>query len=292
VTADGEIRHVDAETHPDLFWAIRGGGGNFGVVTRFKYQLHPVDIIAGGPLVLPATPEVITRYIALAQAAPDELSSIVSILPATPILPFIPEEYHGQVVMLAMMSYAGDEEEGMRVLAPFRELAEPVADLLGPMPYPQLYHPEDPNFHPVASLRSMFINEIDERAAQVMIDSVKASSALLPIAEFRVLGGAMARVPSDATAFAHRSAQIMMSFITIYENRDERDTHEAWAAESAAAFYQGETGVYVNFVGNEGKARARDAYSNPNWERLAAIKAKYDPTNLFRRNHNIAPKGK
>jgi FAD/FMN-containing dehydrogenase len=287
VTADGEIRHVDAETHPDLFWAIRGGGGNFGVVTRFQLKLHPVDTIIGGPLVLPATPEVITAYIDLAQAAPDELSSIVSIMPALP-LPFIPEEYHGQVVLMAMMAYVGDPANSEAVYAPFRALAEPIADMIGPMPYPQIYHPEDPNFHPIASLRSMFIDAIDAQQAQIMVDQVTASSAMMPFAEFRVLGGAMARVPADATVFAHRSARIMMSFIAVYENRDERDAHDAWAKDAAAAFYQGESGVYVNFVGNEGQARVRDAYSQ-NWERLASIKAQYDPTNFFHKNHNIAP---
>jgi len=288
VTADGEIRYVDAENHPDLFWAIRGGGGNFGVVTHFKYRLHKVDTVVGGMLVLPAKPEVIAAFAAQAEAAPDELSTIVSIMPAPPI-PFLPAEYHGQVVTLAMMVYTGDVDEGLRVVAPFRELAEPIADMLGPMPYPEIYWPEDPDFHPVTALRSKFIDRVDERTAQIMLDHLHASNAMLRIAEFRVLGGAMARVPAEATAFAHRSSRVMASFIVQYENQDEAAIHNIWVNNAAADLDQGQGTVYVNFADN---GRLHDAYPNATRERLAAIKAKYDPTNLFRRNHNIAPKAK
>jgi FAD/FMN-containing dehydrogenase len=289
VTADGQIRHVDAETHPDLFWAIRGGGGNFGVVTHFKYRLLPVDTIIGGPLVLPATAEVIAAFAALAEAAPDELSTIVSIMPAPP-LPFIPAEYHGQLVTLAVMAYTGDLEEGLRVVAPFRKLAEPIADLIGPMPYHQIYRELDPNDPYLFTLRSKFIDRIDGQAAQTILDQLNASPSPLPIAEFRVLGGAFARVPADATAFAHRSARVMMSFIVPFKDHNETDIHTAWAAGAIAALNQNEGGVYVNFVGDEGEARKHDAYPAATWDRLRAIKAKYDPTNLFRRNQNIAPK--
>lgn len=288
VTADGQIRYVDAVTHPDLFWAIRGGGGNFGVVTHFKYRLHKVDTVVGGMLILPATPEVISTFAAKAEAAPDELSTIVSIMPAPP-MPFLPEEYNGQVVTLAMMVYTGDVDEGLAVVAPFRELAEPIVDMIGPMPYPEIYWPEDPEFHPVTALRSKFIDRVDERTAQIMLDHVHASTAMLRIAEFRVLGGAMARVPAEATAFAHRSSRTMASFIVQYENRDEAAIHNAWVIDAAADLDQGEGAVYVNFA-DEGERRLNDAYPGATRERLAAIKAKYDPTNLFRRNHNIAPK--
>jgi FAD/FMN-containing dehydrogenase len=288
VTADGRIRHVDAETHPDLFWAIRGGGGNFGVVTKFKFRLHPVDTIVGGLLVLPATAKVIAAFAALAEAAPDELSTIVSIMPAPPA-PFIPAEYHGKIVTMAMMVYTGDVEEGLRVVAPFRALAEPIVDLLGPMPYPQIYRPEDPNFHPAAAVRSKFIERIDERAAQTMLDQLTASDAPFRIAEFRVLGGAMARVPAEATAFAHRAVRAIALFIVLYQNQAEAAAHNAWVSESIAALDQGQGEVYVNFVADEGEARKHDAYPQATWERLAAVKARYDPTNVFRLNHNIAP---
>ena len=138
VTADGEIRRVDAETHPDLFWAIRGGGGNFGVATRFRFRLHEVDTVVGGLLILPATPEVIQAFVAEAEEAPEELSVIANVLAAPP-LPFLPPEQHGRLVVMATLVYAGAVEAGVRALAPFRSLAPPIADLLRPMRYPELY---------------------------------------------------------------------------------------------------------------------------------------------------------
>jgi FAD/FMN-containing dehydrogenase len=162
--------------------------------------------------------------------------------------------------------------------------------MLAPMPYPEIYWPEPPD-NALFTLRSKFIDRVDERTAQIMLDQLHASPAEIRIAEFRVLGGAMARVPADATAFAHRSARVMASFIVQYENRDEHAIYDAWVLKASAAIDQGQ-GVYVNFVGNEGKARLHDAYPKATLERLAAIKAKYDPTNLFHRNQNIAPKAR
>ncbi|HET8777131.1 MAG TPA: FAD-binding oxidoreductase, partial [Candidatus Limnocylindria bacterium] len=129
VTADGELLRVDADTHPNLFWAIRGGGGNFGVVTRFQFRLQPLDGIVGGMLVLPATPDTVAGFIAAAEAAPEELSTIANVMSAPP-MPFLPEEAHGKVVILAMLAFAGDPADGERALAPFRALAEPLADML------------------------------------------------------------------------------------------------------------------------------------------------------------------
>ncbi len=289
VTADGQIRYVDPQSHPDLFWAIRGGGGNFGVVTHFKYRLHRVDTIVGGMLILPARAGVIAAFASLAEAAPDELSTIVSIMPAPP-MPGIPAEYHGQIVMLAMMVYAGDVDEGLRVVAPFRKLAQPIVDQIGTMPYHQIYKTLDTEDPFIFTLRSKFIDRVDERAAQIMLDYLHASTAAIRIAEFRVLGGAMARVPAEATAFAHRSARVMASFIVPYKDHNETAIHTAWAVSASDALYQGEGAVYVNFVGTEGFARVHDAYPGATWERLTAIKAKYDPTNVFRRNQNIPPK--
>lgn len=288
VTADGEIRHVDAENHPDLFWAIRGGGSNFGVVTRFKFRLYEVDTIIGGMLVLPATPEVIGGFLAEAEAAPEELSTILSVMTAPP-MPFLPEAYHGQIVALAMMVYTGEEEDGFRAIAPFRNLAEPIVDMIRPMPYPEIYWPDDPNFRPVTALRSKFIDQIDQDALHATIEHLHASDAMMRIAEFRVLGGAMSRVPVEATAFAHRSRRIMASFITQFENRAEFATHDAWVVAGINEL-EDRGAVYVNFVGDEGEARVREAYPNQTRERLAKIKAKYDPTNLFNHNQNIVPK--
>jgi len=288
VTADGQLLRADAETHPDLFWAIRGGGGNFGVATRFQFRLHPLETIVGGMLLLPATPEVIQGFIAEAEAAPDELSAIVNIMPAPP-MPFVPEEHHGRLVVMAMLVYAGDAETGERAVAPFRALATPIADMVRPMRYPEIYPPEEGGFHPVAVARTMFIDIVDRRTAETIVDHLQASTAQMAVTQLRVLGGAMARVPVEATAFAHRNRRVLANVAALYGHPDEAAVHEAWVGDFAAALHQGIAGTYVNFLGDEGEARAREAYPGPAWDRLRAIKARYDPTNLFRLNQNIPP---
>ncbi len=288
VTADGRLLRVDAETHPDLFWAIRGGGGNFGVATRFRFRLHEVDTIVGGMLILPATPDVIASFIAQAEAAPDELSTIANIMPAPP-MPFLPAEYHGRLVMMAMLVYAGAVEAGQRAIAPFRALATPIADMVRPMRYPEIYPPEESGFHPTAVARTMFVNRIDRDVAETILDHLRSSDAPMRVAQLRVLGGAMARVPIEATAFAHRKGRIMVNLAAFYQGPEDRVVREAWVSDFAAALHQGDSGAYVNFLGDEGEVRVRAAYPGATWERLAAIKARYDPTNLFRLNQNIPP---
>ncbi|MPZ69952.1 MAG: FAD-binding protein, partial [Actinobacteria bacterium] len=146
-TADGEVLMVDAESNPDLFWAIRGGGGNFGIATRFKFRLQDVATGVGGILVLPATPDAIANFLSEADAAPEELSTICNVMTAPP-MPFLPEEYHGRPVILAMMFYAGDPDAGTPVVDRFRKLATPLADMVRPMTYPEMYPPEE-DFHPI-----------------------------------------------------------------------------------------------------------------------------------------------
>ena len=286
VTADGQLLRVDAGTHPDLFWAIRGGGGNFGVATRFQFRLHQVDTIMGGMLFLPATPDVIASFIAAAEAAPEELSTIANVMPAPP-MPFLPEEHHGKLIIMAMLVYAGGAEAGERVIAPFRTLAKPIVDMVRPMRYPEIYPPEEGSYHPVAAARTMFVDQIDRSVAETILDRLQASTGSMAVAQLRVLGGAMARVPADATAFAHRGSRIMVNLAALYERPDEKATHEAWVKGFAAALRQSDGGAYINFLGDEGAARVRAAYPGPTWDRLVAIKSRYDPTNLFRLNQNI-----
>jgi FAD/FMN-containing dehydrogenase len=289
VTADGRLLRVDAETHPDLFWAIRGGGGNFGVVTRFQFRLHEVDTIVGGMLLLPATPEVIHSFVAEAEAAPEELSTIANVMSAPP-MPFLPAEVHGQLVIIAMLAYAGEVDEGERAIAPFRALAEPIADMVRPMRYPEIYPPEEDDYHPVASGRTMFLDAIDHSVAETIVEYLQASSAQMAVAQIRVLGGAMARVPTEATAFAHRSSRIMVNVAALYERPDEAAVHEPWMSGFAAVLRQeGDSGAYVGFLDDEGEGRIREAYPGSAWERLAAIKGRYDPSNLFWLNQNIRP---
>jgi FAD/FMN-containing dehydrogenase len=288
VTADGRLRRVDAETHPDLFWAIRGGGGNFGVVTRFQFRLHEVGTVVGGMLMLPATADVIAGFIAAAAAAPDELSTIANIMPAPP-LPFLPAEQHGRLVIITMLVYAGPVEAGERAVAPFRALATPLADMVRPMPYPEIYPPDEEGYHPVGTARTMFMDAVDRRAAELIVDYLQAATAPIAVAQLRVLGGAMARVHVEATAFAHRRSGIMVNVAAVDEQPDEAAAHDAWVTRFAAALLQDDAGAYVNFLGDEGVARIRAAYPGATWDRLRAIKAQYDPTNLFRLNQNILP---
>jgi hypothetical protein len=190
VTADGDVLQVDDESHPDLFWAIRGGGGNFGVATKFTFRLHELPSIVGGMLILPATPPVIESFIAAADEAPDELSAIANIMVAPP-MPFLPEEAHGKPIIVALVCYAGDADSGPRALAPFRALAKPVADLVRPMAYPEIYElgpPPPPPSHDAA--RSFFIEEVDATAAETIVEQVRASTAPMAVAQLRVLGGA------------------------------------------------------------------------------------------------------
>jgi FAD/FMN-containing dehydrogenase len=288
VTADGRLLRVDAETHPDLFWAIRGGGGNFGVATRFQFRLHEIDTIVGGMLILSATPDVIHSFVAEADAAPEELSTIANVMTAPP-MPFLPAEVHGQLVIMALMAYVGPTEAGERAIAPFRALATPIVDMVRPMRYPEIYPPDEDDYHPVASARTMFVDAIDRPVTETIVDHLQTSTAQMAVAQIRVLGGAMASVPADATAFAHRNSRIMVNVAALYERPDEAAVHEAWVTGFAAALRQGDGGAYVGFLGDEGEGRVRDAYPGSTWERLAAIKGRYDPTNLFRLNQNIPP---
>jgi FAD/FMN-containing dehydrogenase len=289
VSAEGELLRVDAESHPDLFWAIRGGGGNFGVVTRFQYRLHGVSTIVGGMLILPATPEVIASFVEEAEAAPEELSTIANVMVAPP-MPFLPEEVHGQLIIMALMCYAGEVDEGERVIAPFRALAEPIADMVKPMSYPEIYPPDEGDYHPTAVARTMFVQTIDRDAAQTIVEYLRTSDASMRVAQIRVLGGAMARVPADATAFAHRNSRIMVNVAAFYEGLEDREVREAWVTDFAGVVRQGEGGAYVGFLGEEGEGRVREAYPGSTHKRLAEIKERYDPTNLFRLNQNIPPR--
>jgi FAD/FMN-containing dehydrogenase len=290
VTADGKVLTVDADNHPDLFWAIRGGGGNFGVATRFTFRLHEVDTVVGGMLVLPANPGTIEGFVAAAAAAPNELSAIAAVMLAPP-MPFLPPEVHGKLIIFATMCFAGPIEAGERAMAPFRALATPLVDMVEPRPYLGIFQPEEgaEEFHPVAASMTMFVDRIDAAGATTILDRLGDSDAQMRVAQLRALGGAIADVPADATAYAHRQAPIMVNIAALCADTDEAAARMPWVAGFASALNQGNTGAYVGFLGDEGADRVRAAYPGPTWDRLRAIKAIYDPTNLFRGNQNIPP---
>jgi FAD/FMN-containing dehydrogenase len=288
VTADGEILQVDDQTHPDLFWAIRGGGGNFGVATRFRFRLHEVGAVYGGILMLPATADTITGFLAEAEAGPEELSTIANVMKAPP-MPFIPEELHGSLAIFALMVHSEGGDAGEQAIAPFRALAEPLGDMLRPMPYPEIYMPQEEEYHPIAVGKTRFTDELGEEAIATILDRVESSSAMMAVAQIRALGGAMARVPDDATAFAHRRSRFMVTVANVYERVEDTPTHQAWVDELAGSLGLDGRDAYVNFLGDEGEAGVRAAYPGETWDRLREVKRRYDPTNLFRLNQNVPP---
>ncbi len=288
VTADGESLRVDADNHPDLFWAIRGGGGNFGVVTRLRFRLHDVREFVGGMLLLPATPETVAGFAAAADTAPDELTTIAMVMKAPP-MPFIPAEHHGKTVVIGLMGYIGPADRGERALAPFRDLATPLADMVQPMPYTGMFQEDDEEFRPTAVTRSMFLDGFDEADAEMVLRALDETTSPMAGVQLRTLGGAIARVADDATAYAHRQRRMITNVVAAYQNPDEAPYQEDWVAKVAAAFGRVAPGVYTGFLGDEGPERVREAYPRATWDRLVQVKRRYDPTNLFESNHNIAP---
>jgi FAD/FMN-containing dehydrogenase len=286
VTADGSVIRVDEENHPDLFWAIRGGGGNFGIATRFKFRLSEVGKIVGGMLLLPATPEIITRIVLEADDAPDDLSIIANIMNAPP-MPGLPAEHVGKPVIVLLLAFAGSLESGEEKVARFRALATPIVDMTGQMGYPDIYQftEEVPEIkHEIT--RSIFTDDFDLEGAEAIVEHLNQTTAPLAVAQLRVLGGAMARVPNDATAFAHRHRRIMVATGVVYDDADEDDRHREWVRTLTEALHNGEPGVYVNFLGDE-RDRVREAYPGETWDRLTEVKSKYDAHNLFRLNQNV-----
>jgi hypothetical protein len=237
---------------------------------------------------LPATAEVVAGFVAAAEAAPEDVSTIANVMLAPP-LPFIPEEHRGKIVVMGLIVHAGPPDEAERALAPFRELAAPLVDALRPMPYPEVYPPEEGDFRPLSVGRNLFLDTVDVGVAETILEHLRASTALGAMTQLRVLGGAMARVPADATAFAHRTSRIMANVGAIYATPDEAPVHEAWVARAEAALRQDDPGAYVNFIEGEEESQVRAAYPPATWERLAQVKRRYDPANLFRMNHNVEP---
>jgi FAD/FMN-containing dehydrogenase len=286
VTASGHVLIADETHHPDLFWALRGGGGNFGVVSRLKFRLHPLREFTGGRLVLPATADTIAGFVAAAEAAPDELSTVANIMPAPP-MDFLPVEAAGKPVIMAMIAFAGSASAAERALVPFRGLAKPLADFVRPGSFADMFSPADPDYHPTVASRTFFVDRIGAEQAQTIVDFLRRPADGLNVAQLRVLGGAIARVPNDATAYGHRRRRVMAVVAAFCNGERTKSDAQKWADDFAAALDQG--GAYVNFVGEEGIERPQVAYPTSTWDRLRRVKRAYDPENLFRLNYNIPP---
>jgi FAD/FMN-containing dehydrogenase len=289
VTADGRVVTASADSEPELFWALRGGGGNFGVATAFEYDLVDAGVVYGGGLLLPATWNVLRGIAPLAAAAPEELTVIANYMPAPPA-PFVPASMVGRPIVAVLGAFAGDLANGESAWAPFRALGEPVADIVGPMPYPAIYKFTERAAAPAPSVnRSILLETVDDEVIEALRDAYASSPGVMTLIQIRVLGGAMARVPSDATAFAHREAPVAIVALTAAESPAEMGPALRWGDHVLAGLRPKGIGAYSNFLEEEGEARIREAYPASTYRRLAAAKAAWDPDNVFHRNQNIRP---
>jgi FAD/FMN-containing dehydrogenase len=286
VTADGRIRLIDARHEPELFWAIRGGGGNFGVVTRFRYRVTELPEVFGGWLVLPASAATLAGLVEICAGADERLTVIANVMGAPP-LPGLPPDSVGSPVIAARVCWAGDN--GQRAVRPLRRIATPLVDLLGPVPYAALLE-EAPDRGQRPAIRTMFLERFDQAVAGSVMDALVAADGVLRVVQIRVLGGAVARIPADGTAYAHRGAPVLVNLVHGSAGADVL-TATRWVDELARALDQGYAGAYVNFLGPDQSDRVDAAYPQPTLARLRTIKAAYDPENLFRGNVNITPAG-
>jgi FAD/FMN-containing dehydrogenase len=289
VTADGDHLTIDATREPELFWGLRGGGGNLGIATRFTLRLQPVDRFLGGAIALPPTVPVVRAVLEAADAAPDGLTLIPTLMRIPP-LPFVAPEHHGAPALVVLTAWVGELEAGQRAIAPIRAIAPALGDMIAPMPYPAIYSLTEEAGKPTHDAsRSAFLDGLDDAAIEGLIEGIETSTAEMTLIQLRVLGGAMARVAPDATAFAHREARIMSVMIAASSDPAAVAQNEAWAVRMQRLVAGASTGVYANFLHREGPARIREAYPDATYERLVALKRRWDPSNLFRFYQNIEP---
>jgi FAD/FMN-containing dehydrogenase len=295
VTAEGEVLIASEEENADLFWGIRGGGGNFGVVTSFEYQLHPVGpIVLAGPIFHPLedAAEVLRFYREFIADAPDELTTIFNLRVAPP-LPFLPEHVHGKPIVMVGACYAGPPEQGIDVVRPLKEFGTPIVDLLEPKPYVALQSMFDPSvphgWH--YYWKSVELPPLTDDAIETLIEHASAQTSPKSYCIVFQLGGALGRAGEGKTAFAQRAAAHNVNINAIWTADDpDADRHIAWARGFFDAMQPHAGGrVYLNFLGDEGSDRVRQAYGTEQYKRLVGLKRKYDPTNLFRLNQNIEP---
>jgi len=294
VTADGKLLRASAKENPDLFWAIRGGGGNFGVVTSFEFRLHPVGPeVTAGLIVHPFAnaKKVFDGYRRFAAKAPEDLACWV-VLRKAPPLPFLPKGVHGKEVMVLALCHSGDPAQAADAIAPLRALGTPVGEHVGPTPFAGWQTAFDPLLTPGA--RNYWKSHDFKELSDGVIDVVLRHAGRLPTPDCEIfigqLGGAVNRVAADATAYPHRDIEFVMNVHTRWNDAKQDKECIAWARgffEEAAPFATG--GVYVNFMPEDEAQRVKQGAYGSNYDRLAQVKRKYDPKNLFRMNHNITP---
>jgi hypothetical protein len=293
VTADGRFVTASETENPDLFWALRGGGGNFGIVTEFEFRLHPVGpTVLAGPLFWPIekSPDVLRFYREWISDAPDELMTIV-IHRKAPALPFVPPELHGQLVVGVACCYAGPLDEGEELVRPLKAFASPVLDLCQPKPYLAHQAMFDPSF-PHGwwyYIRACDVAELTDDVIDITVEHAMRIRSPLTTFPIWQLGGAIARVGDDETAFNGRRAGHTFNLSGISETAQGFDEEREWSRSFWSALRPHHTSVYVNFLMEEGEDRIREAYGHAKYDRLKAVKRRYDPDNFFRLNQNIRP---
>jgi FAD/FMN-containing dehydrogenase len=296
VTADGSVVQASESQNSELFWGLRGGGGNFGIVTKFEFDLHPIGpVVLGGPIFYPGEQavQVVSGWRDQIQTMPDELSTLVNLCTAPPA-PFIPEDWHNKKIVVLVACWAGDPAEGEDAVRPLRTFGTPITDLLSPMPYVDLQQLVDPLWEAGAAnyFTSAFLERLPEEAIETLTEYHQGSANLPVQAELHIhqLGGAVARVPAGSTAFTDRSSPLLLNCAARTADPADIPEHIAWAraARDAMATY-GKGGVYVNFMGEGGEVNRRASYPPDIYRRLQSVKDQYDPSNVFRFNMNIPP---
>lgn len=296
VTAEGELLRASAEERADLFWGLRGGGGNFGIVTGFEYRLHPLGpLVLAGPVFYPLerADAVLRAYRDAVRDAPDDLATIV-VLRRAPRAPFLPDWLHGRPVVMVAVCYAGPLATGEDVVRPLRSLGDPLLDLVGPKPYTahqSMFDVSVPHGW-CYYWKSWDLEELSDAAIGILVEGTRALTSPLSYTIIFQLGGAVSRVPEAAMAYSHRHLNFSVNINAVWQAGDPApERHIQWARDLYAALEPlAPGGVYVNFLGDEGAARVRAAYGPEKYARLAALKARYDPTNFFRLNQNIPPR--
>lgn len=293
VTADGRVITASAAENPDLLWGLKGGGGNFGVVTSFEYRLHPVSTVLGGMVIHPAAraKELLRFYRDFVKSAPDTLTTILVFLTGPPA-PFLPPELHGKPLVAIGVCCSDTGPDGVEAVRPLKEFGPPAVDLVGPMPYLALQALNDPSAP--AGLRaywkSEYLADLTDDAIETFIACASGMPSPMTQIHIQHLEGAIARVGARETAYTQRSARFVTNIVSLWPDPAEDAAQIDWTRRSWEALRPyGTGGVYVNFMGDEGDERIRAAYGADAWTRLSALKKVWDPENFFRLNQNIKP---
>jgi FAD/FMN-containing dehydrogenase len=294
VTADGRVLTASGSVNSDLFWGVRGGGGNFGVVTTFEFELHPVGpTVYGGMLMHPpfAAAELTRFFRDFMASAPDEVGAGLAFVSA-PDQPFVPAFARGKPAVGMIICYAGPPEEGAEVLRPLREFGPPVHDMVGPLSYVQMQRLLEPGNQ--AGLQNYwkadFLAGLPDEAIDILVHYTQRVPSPLTQAILMPLGGALGRVDENAMAFGQRNAPFNLHILSMWKDAADSDRQIGWTREFHSAMQPYTTGgAYLNFIGNEGNARVRQAFGPAKYDRLVGLKRRYDPDNVFRLNQNIPP---